>query len=188
MNITSITATCMLAFIGPLAAQDDFFEPPDFLGGPPPGGPMAEKREILAQFDKDNDQHLNRDERAAARAFLKENPVARRFGGPPGGMRGPGGLGPMGGPTTPPVPGQKLAPTDVKPAAAADLFDAKTLRTLFLDFDNSDWEAELEAFHSTDVDVPAKLTVDGKTYSGVGIRFRGMSSYMSIRSSSTRTS
>jgi hypothetical protein len=180
MKIASITAACMLAFIGPLAAQEDFPEPPDFSGGPPPGGLMAEKREILTQFDKDNDKHLNREERAAARAFLKENPAAQRGGGPPGGMRGPGGFGPMGGRNSPPVPGQKLAPADVKPAAAADLFDAKTLRTLFLDFDNSDWEAELEAFHSTDVDVPAKLTVDGKTYSGVGIRFRGMSSYMMV--------
>ena len=50
-------------------------------------------------------------------------------------------------------------------------------RTLFLEFDSKDWEEELEDFHGTDVDVPAKLTVDGKTYDNVGIRFRGTSSY-----------
>ena len=36
---------------------------------------------------------------------------------------------------------------------------------------------KLEDFHGTDVDVPAKLTVDGKTYPDVGVHFRGMSSY-----------
>jgi hypothetical protein len=111
----------MLAFSGLLAAQENFPEPPDFSGGPPPGGLMAAKREILSQFDKDKDKQLNHEERAAAREFLKENPAAQRGGGPPGGMRGPGGGGPMGGRNTPPVPGQKLAPADVKPAAAADL-------------------------------------------------------------------
>ena len=36
------------------------------------------------------------------------------------------------------------------------------LRTLFLDFENKDWEEELADFHNTDVEVPATLTVDGK--------------------------
>lgn len=59
MNIAPITATCMLAFSGPLAAQEDFPESPDFNGGPPPGGLMAAKRVILGQFDKDKDKQLN---------------------------------------------------------------------------------------------------------------------------------
>ncbi|MEJ7637521.1 MAG: hypothetical protein WKF75_05885 [Singulisphaera sp.] len=42
-------------------------------------------------------------------------------------------------------------------------------------------EAELADFRSTDVDVPATLTADGKTYPGVGVHFRGFSSYMGVR-------
>ncbi|MEZ6119693.1 MAG: CotH kinase family protein [Pirellulaceae bacterium] len=46
-----------------------------------------------------------------------------------------------------------------------------------MEFENADWEKELEAFHGTDVDVPARMTVDGKSYENVGVHFRGMSSY-----------
>jgi spore coat protein CotH len=56
----------------------------------------------------------------------------------------------------------------------------QTVRTLFLDFENADWEKELSDFRDTDVDVPAKLTADGKIYEGVGVHFRGASSYMMI--------
>ena len=59
----------------------------------------------------------------------------------------------------------------------APLYDPQTLRTYFLEFENTDWEKELSDFHNTDVEVPAKLTVDGKTYQDVGVHFRGMSSY-----------
>jgi spore coat protein CotH len=102
-------------------------------------------------------------------------------------MRPPGGFGPQGGPETAATPGQRIAPADVKPASSADLYDANTLRTLFLDFENEDWEAELEAFHGTDVEVPATLTVDGRIYPGVGIHFRGMSSYMMVRAGLKRS-
>ena len=60
------------------------------------------------------------------------------------------------------------------------LYEPTVLRTLFLDFEDKDWEAELADFHSTDVEVPATLTVDGKKYPGVGVHFRGMSSYMAV--------
>jgi hypothetical protein len=62
-----------------------------------------------------------------------------------------------------------------------DLYDLKTLRTLFLEFENEDWEKELEDFHNTDVEVPARLRVDGKSYEDVGVHFRGMSSYGMVR-------
>lgn len=51
------------------------------------------------------------------------------------------------------------------------------LRTLFLELDNPEWEAELVAFNNTDVDVPATVTVDGKAYRNVGVHFRGNSSF-----------
>src|SRR6185295_15413081 len=60
------------------------------------------------------------------------------------------------------------------------LYDETILRTLFFTFENSDWEKELEDFHGTDVDVPASLVADGKTYRDVGVHFRGNSSYMMV--------
>ncbi len=60
---------------------------------------------------------------------------------------------------------------------AGELYDLGVLRTVFIDFENKDWESELEDFHGTDVDVPATVTVDGRSYDGVGVHFRGMSSY-----------
>ncbi len=62
-------------------------------------------------------------------------------------------------------------------ASDSPLYDPNTLRTIFLNFEESDWEKALEDFHDTDIDLPATMIVDGKTYEGVGVRFRGMSSY-----------
>ena len=58
---------------------------------------------------------------------------------------------------------------------------------VFLEFDNQDWEAELQDFHGTDVEVPATLTMDGKKYPNVGVHFRGMSSYMGVPAGSKRS-
>ena len=57
------------------------------------------------------------------------------------------------------------------------MYDTGTLRTLFLEFESADWEKELEAFYSTDVEVPATVTVDGNVYRDVGVHFRGASSF-----------
>jgi hypothetical protein len=179
-------APFLALFVTPAFAQQE---------GPPGGFPgrsgpmMMEDRKLLEQFDKNDDKHLNKDERAAAREFLKANPAPQR-GGPGGfpggpGRRGPGGFGPRED-TEPAKPGIRVSPSDVKPASG-DLYAANTLRTLFLDFENADWEAELEAFHDTDVEVPATLTVDGKSYPGVGIHFRGMSSYMMVPAGKKRS-
>ncbi len=155
---------------------------PEMRPGPPMGMPMMEEdREITGQFDKNGDGWLNREEREAARAFLKENPTPRR--GPPGGR--PGGFGGERE-TKEPVAGAHISPADVK-AESAGLYDGKTLRTLFIDFENANWEKELEEFHGTDVDVPAALTADGKTYPGVGVHFRGMSSYMMVSAGNKRS-
>ena len=51
---------------------------------------------------------------------------------------------------------------------------------MFLEFENDEWEQELSDFHNTDVEVPAKLIVDGKEYADVGVHFRGSSSYMMV--------
>jgi hypothetical protein len=102
--------------------------------------------------------------------------------GGPGGPGGPGGMGPGGrggrGEIRPlATKGISLTPDDVKHYPDAPLYDASVLRTFFIDFENPDWEAEMVAFNNTDVDVPAKVTVDGKVYPDVGIHFRGNSSF-----------
>lgn len=174
------------------------------------GGPMQQERKVVKQFDKDGDGKLNREERLAARAFLKKERENQRggFGPPgmgPGGPGGPPGGGPpgggprgMGGPgggfgppgmfaTEPGKPGPRIAFEDVKPESSKDLYDPSVLRTLFLDFEDKDWEEELADFYKTDVEVPATLTVDGKKYPGVGVHFRGASSYFTVRAGSKRS-
>ena len=91
--------------------------------------------------------------------------------------RGPGGPPERRENQPPPEPGVKLSPAEVKSYRGMPLYDLQTLRTYFLDFENADWEKELMDFHSTDVEVPAKLIVDGKTYDEVGVYFRGASSF-----------
>jgi spore coat protein CotH len=153
------------------------------------GPPMMQERKLVTQFDRDGDQHLNADERQAAREFLKANPAptgGRGGFGAPGG-RFPGGRGGRGGVSEPTSPGEKLTAADVKIYRDEPLYDPTVLRTLFLDFEESDWEAELEEFHKTDVEVPAKLTVDGKVYRDVGVHFRGASSYMMVRAGQKRS-
>jgi hypothetical protein len=125
----------------------------------------------VKDYDKNKDGWLNAAERKVARDYVKT--VGR------GGARGRGGRGPGFG-VGPATKGEILRPGDVKTHPGASFYDESVLRTLFLTFENEDWERELEDFHGTDVDVPATLTVDGKIYREVGIRFRGNSSYMGV--------
>jgi spore coat protein CotH len=73
-----------------------------------------------------------------------------------------------------------VAAADVKSFAGAPLFDSNVVRTIFLEFAASDWEQELADFKNTDVQVPAKLLVDGKSYADVGVHFHGASSFMMV--------
>jgi len=154
--------------------------------GGPGAGPMREARKVVAQFDKDGDTRLNASERAAARAWLAEQPqtgpfaTLRRMG-----QGGPGGG--MGRGYAPSSAGKRVAPGDVKPAGAAPLYDASTLRTIFIQFPQEDWADELEVFWKTDVEVPATVTVDGKTFRDVGVHYRGMSSFMMVPAGSKRS-
>lgn len=178
-------------FAGMVLAQPPDFPPPGF--GPPPGVPgfgppggfggrgfgMGQRTKVLKQFDKNGDGWLNAEERKAAREYLSTQ------GGGRGPMRGRGfgrrgGFG--GGPedSGPITPGPKLKPSDVKTYGNEPLYDMSTLRTLFIEIQDADWEKELSDFYHTDVEVPVKLTVDGKTYADVGMHFRGQSSYMSV--------
>jgi hypothetical protein len=148
------------------------FGGPGGRGGPGgPGGP-GQRIKLLPQFDKDGKGYLNSAERKAAREYLASQP--RRGRGGFGGGRG------FGGPQTPPAPGPSLKPSAVKSYTNEPLYDMQTLRTFFLEFEDADWEKELADFYHTDVDVPAKLTVDGKVYPDIGVHFRGQSSYFSV--------
>ncbi|MGZ8898955.1 MAG: CotH kinase family protein [Limisphaerales bacterium] len=150
--------------------------PGGFGGGPggpggPPGG-MRQETKLVKQFDKDGDKRLNAAERKAAREFLKTE-IAEG--------RGPRRMGPRGGNQTfEAKPGPKVTPAEVKNFGDAPFYDIKTLRTLFFEFENDDWSKELWEFNNSDVEVPAKLTVDGKTYKDVGVHNRGASSLFSV--------
>ena len=155
---------------------------PGGVGGPMgrggPGGPMGGDRKILKQFDKNSDGRLDLEERKAARAAVG-------VGRGPGAPGGRPGLRPRGGPgggrfEEPVQPGEKVKPSEVETYPDAALYEPTVLRTLFLEFENDDWEDELAAFKGTDVEVPATLTVDGKKYPNVGVHFRGNSSYMMV--------
>jgi spore coat protein CotH len=168
------------------------FGPPEFAGGPGgfgfggpggPGGPAA-NRALVDKFDKDGDGRLNTEERAAAQANAGTG--GGGFGGGRGGGPGGRGGGP-GGQREPSKPGIKIAVDEAPKYPDADLYDTSILRTLFITFENEKWEEELAAFNNTDVEVPAKLVVDGKTYPEVGVHFRGMSSYMMVPAGSKRS-
>jgi hypothetical protein len=178
--------------------------------GPPPGGPpggfpfplppggleaMAVDRPLVKQFDRNSNGRLELAERAAAREWMATQPLTGipammdfMARGMPGGRAGMAAMMTAGRGFAPAGPGRRVAASEVRPAAAAaPLYDTGTLRTFFLQFENAAWEKELEAFYRTDVDVPATLTVDGRTYREVGIRFRGMSSYMMTPEGSKRS-
>lgn len=142
-------------------------------------GPNAPTVTLVREFDRDGNGWLNREEREAARARLKEVRAEggeRRRGGPPG----------MGGDIQSGSPGPSLSPDAVEPSSAP-LFDLHTVRTLFLDFDTPDWLAEMGEFYGTDVEMPATLTVDGKRFEGVGVSYRGASSYFTVAESLKRS-
>jgi hypothetical protein len=145
-------------------------------GGPAPvvfqGVPGGQATELVPQFDTDRDKRLNAAERKAARAWLESQPNGR------GGRGGifVGGRGNFG----PGEPGARLTPKDVKTYPNAPTYDPTTLRTFFFEFESADWEPELGAFYNTDVEVPATLTVDGRVFRDVGVRFRGNSSYFIV--------
>ncbi len=163
--------------------------PPPGQGGPGGpggmGGPNAPELKVRKKFDANEDGYLNSEERAQARAYVKQqrgNPQrGGRMGGPGGGPGGPGGRNAG-------TPGPKLTPNGVKHHPEAHLYDGTILRTLFLEFENEDWEAEMADFYNTDVDVPAFLTVDGKQLpKQVGVAFRGASSFMGVPAGNKRS-
>lgn len=202
--------------VGTAVSADGQAPPGGGRSGPGGGGGVQADRKLVEQFDKDGDQRLDLAERKAAREWLATQPQGGRggFGGggfpgggpPPGGppTGGPPGTGNPGGPPpgmfpggggrggpvggfSPASAGQKLTPAQVTQYPEGSLYALDTIRTLFLEFENADWEQELEAFNNTDVEVPAVVHADGQTYRDVGVHFRGASSYMMVPRGSKRS-
>ena len=138
------------------------------LASPVPAGaqwpPNSRKSQIVRNYDKDGDGFLNAAERRAAR-----------------------GLPAAVSPTAPAPTGRRLQPKDVAKYPGEPLYREDILRTLFLDFEDADWERELAFFYRSDVDVPATLTVDGQVYHDVGVHFRGQTSYRVTRQGQKRS-
>ena len=130
-------------------------------------------RKIVDAFDRNGDHRLDAAERAAARQSLRNEGDGGRTG-----RRG--GFGRRGFSGEPPEPGLRLSPGDVRSYPAAAVYDLRVLRTIFLTFERDDWEEELAAFFGTDVEVPATVVADGRTYRDVGVHFRGNSSYRMV--------
>ena len=131
-----------------------------------PPEPIVREIQLVALFDRNGDKRLDVAERGAAKAYLAAHPELR----PP---RRASRL-------TAGSPGPKVTPADVKAFPGRPLYDPGVLRTLFVEFDDPAWEKELAEFHGTDVDVPATLVVDGRTYPGVGVHFRGHNSFLAV--------
>ncbi len=137
-------------------------------GGPGgPRGPSSPDLELVDKYDADKDGRLNREERAEARKELEGNGNRRRR--PRSRQQRDAGK-----------TGEKVQPTEVETYSDSGTYDQSILRTVFLEFENEDWESELEAFKPTDVLIPATLTADGTVYSEVGVSFRGASSFFMV--------
>jgi hypothetical protein len=142
-------------------------------GGPGFGG-VREETKLVKDFDKDGDKRLNAVERKAAREFLEKEKADGR------GPRRPGGRGARNENSEPVAKGEKRSFAEVEAYPSKDLYDPSIVRTFFIEFESPDWEDELADFYRTDVEVPAKITVDGKTYRDVGVHFRGASSFFTV--------
>ncbi len=137
---------------------------------PAPAVPVpkpAPELKLVERFDGNGDHRLDAAERQAARAYLAQHPPETA----PGPSR-PGQPAPLLPTALEPVkPGEKIAPQNVPTFTGRPLYAPGVVRTLFLEFADSDWEKELGDFARTDVLVPAQLTVDGTSLTGVGARF-----------------
>ena len=139
---------------------------------------------LVKKFDRDGDGRLNAEERKAAREYLQKE---RETGWPRRGPGGPPGRRSLGASAEVRKAGPGMSPQDARAFPDAPLYASNVVRTLFLTFDASDWEKELADFHGTDVEVPARLNVDGQEYPDVGVHFRGTSSYFMIGEGSKRS-
>jgi hypothetical protein len=174
-RLTILSFAAIIAFGADAAAQARGGRGGGGRGGG--GAAPAPAPSLVEQFDTNGDKWLNSAERKAARDSITSGARGRGRGG----QLAPELVGKTAG------KGPAIAEAGTRTYPNAPLYDEGIFRTLFFTFENSDWEKELEDFKDTDVLVPAKLVVDGKTYSDVGVRFRGNSSFFRVPSSFKRS-
>ncbi len=147
--------------------------PPAFaqFSGGGRGGFSSEEIEVLDQYDQNHNGYLDKAERQVAFADLGAASSSRR-GFNRGGYAADAN----------PVANVRLTPAQVKNYPESALYDPAVVRTLFLTFEDSNWEAQMAAYKNTDIEMPATAMVDGKTYRNVGVHFRGQTSFMQVPS------
>ena len=180
------------AFVGGLVAQSGPPTAPPAQGQPPappnqqlprPTPPawaanLGAEEKANVRFDADKNGWLNLAERKTAKETLAREAAAR----PPLGIPMPPAAN-----LEPTKPGPRVSKSEVRTYRGAPAFDPDTFRTFFLDFEEPDWEAALETFRPTDIDIPAKLTVDGEVFNDVGIHYRGASSFLFVAAGRKRS-
>ena len=57
------------------------------------------------------------------------------------------------------------------------LYDENNIKEIYLTFDQADYEELLEENYDDAIAIPASITVDGVTYTDVGARYKGQTSY-----------
>ncbi len=80
--------------------------------------------------------------------------------------------------------GRQLITGDQAPTG---LYDSSIIRTLYLDFPQSNYWTLLTNNYVSKTDLPAKMTVDGEVYDSVGVRFKGQTSYFMAQSSQKKS-
>ena len=73
-------------------------------------------------------------------------------------------------------------------AQVPDLYDINAYRTIYLTFSQSNWWTQLTNNYQSQTEIPATMVVDGVTYTDVGVRFRGNTSYSQLPAGSQKTS
>jgi spore coat protein CotH len=141
-----------------------------------PGGRRFTDIELTEEFDANQDGRLDRPERDAAREASTERKQQDRRSRRPGPPGRPGELEQKPRPQDR-ADALRLTEEAVQIHKGKSLYDQTILRTLFFEFDDTDWHEELVAFHSTDVEVPARLRIDGEFVGEVGVSYRGNTSF-----------
>lgn len=73
-------------------------------------------------------------------------------------------------------------------AGAQDFYDPATLRTVNIQFHDTNWLTLLRQNYASETNILADLTVDGVTYPSVGVRIRGNTSYTALPTGSEKFS
>jgi len=68
------------------------------------------------------------------------------------------------------------------------LYDSAVVRTVYLDFPQSNYWQLMTQNYNSHTDIPATMTVDGVTYDSVGVRFKGQTSYSMLPAGSQKRS